>query len=137
MSDPTAASPTPPAITNDERILPGVVYALYLIGLSHGLTILVGVIMAYICRDKAGPVARSHYDFLIGTFWKSIPLLLVTAVAFTVGLVLSIVLIGIPILMGSLFLFGAIWVWFLVRCVIGAVHLVRGEAYPRPDTWLA
>lgn len=138
MSEPAATTQSPPpASTTDERVLPGIVYALYLIGLSHGLTILIGVIMAYVCRDKAGPVARSHHEFLIGTFWKSVPFLLLAFVAFVVGLVLSIVLIGIPILMGAIFLFSAIWLWFLIRCVVGAIYLFRGEAHPRPDTWLA
>jgi len=139
MSEPTTTimEPTPPArATSDERILPGIAYALYIAALFNGFTALIGVIMAYVCRDSASPTARSHYDFLIGTFWKSIPFLLVTAVIFTVGLVLSIVLVGIPILMGALFLVGAWWVWFFVRCVLGAIYLARGEAHPRPGSWL-
>lgn len=137
MSETATQNPPPAASTQDERILPGIVYALYLIGLTHGLTIIIGVIMAYVCRDSASEKQRTHYDFLISTFWKAVPLLLITFAAFTVGLVLSIVLIGIPIVMASAFAFGAIWLWFLIRCVVGAVYLAQDQAHPRPNTWLA
>jgi len=138
MSEPTTTvEPTPPAaVAGDERVLPGIAYALYIAALFNGFTALIGVIMAYVCKDSASPVAKSHYDFLIGTFWKSIPILLITGVIFAVGMVLSIVLIGIPIVMGAMFLLGAWWVWFFVRCVLGAIYLARGEAHPRPGTWL-
>jgi uncharacterized membrane protein len=31
---------------------------------------------------------------------------------------------------------GAISVFFVVRTIMGLVYLLRGEAYPRPRTWL-
>lgn len=136
MSEPAAAAPQK-SLTTDERFLPGITYALYLLQFFTGFTVLIGVIMAYVCRDNAEPVAKSHYDFLISTFWRSIPFLLVALVAGTVGLVLSIVLIGIPILMAAVFLFAAVCVWYLIRCVVGAVKLAQGQPHPRPDTWLA
>jgi uncharacterized membrane protein len=138
MSEPAAATtPPPPATTTDERVLPGIVYGLYFLQLFTGFTVLIGVIMAYVLRDRATEVTRSHYDFLIATFWKAIFPLLVSIVAFVVGLVLSIVLIGIPILMGAVFMFAAICVWYLIRCVVGAVYLAQNQAHPRPETWLA
>ena len=134
----TRAEPPPPsAPAHEDRTLPIVVYVLYLIGLTHGLTILIGVIVAYVARDGAGPVARSHYDLLIRTFWVSVVGLLIVLMIGTVGLVLTLVLIGFPILMGAGFLLLALWVWALVRCIVGLIHLSRGEAYPRPGTWLA
>ncbi|HYG26375.1 MAG TPA: hypothetical protein VD906_05675 [Caulobacteraceae bacterium] len=136
MSEPAAATPSK-SLSSDERALPGIVYALYVCQFFTGFTVLIGVIMAYVCRDRSDGIARSHYDFLISTFWRSIPFLLLVAVSGTIGLVLSIVLIGIPILAFAAFLFVVICVWYLVRLVIGAVHLARGEAHPRPDTWLA
>ena len=133
----TPETPPPAKAGHEDRVLPAIVYALYLIGLTHGLTILIGVIIAYVARDGAGPVARSHYDFLIRTFWPALIGMLLIFLIGTVGLVLTLVLIGFPILMGAAFLFFALWVWFLVRCIVGAIHLARGEAFPRPETWLA
>jgi uncharacterized membrane protein len=134
----TIAEPPPPVKAgHEDRVLPAIVYVLYLVGLTHGLTILIGVIIAYVARDGAGPVARSHYDFLIRTFWPALVGLLMVFLIGTVGLVLTLVLIGFPILMGAGFLFLALWVWILVRCIVGVVYLARGEAHPRPNTPLA
>jgi uncharacterized membrane protein len=132
------AAPQPPAKpAHEDKVLPVITYVLYLIGLTHGLTILIGVIIAYVARDGAGPVARSHYDFLIRTFWPALIGVLVAGAAMVVGVVLSLVLIGFPILFAAGALFLAIWVWVMVRCIVGLIYLSRGEAHPRPATWLA
>lgn len=49
---------------------------------------------------------------------------------------LLVVLIGIPIIVLGGLIIGAIGLWFAARCVAGLYYLVRGEAYPRPLTWL-
>jgi uncharacterized membrane protein len=137
MQPATTQAPPPPA-TDDDRLGPGIVYGLYILSfLSVWFTAVIGVIVAYVMRDKAGPVARSHYDYLIATFWWSVPALLLALVLVAVGLPLSLILIGIPILMASAFVFLAWFLWFVVRCIVGAVYLARGEAHPRPDTLLA
>lgn len=139
MTETVEAAETPPPAkpAHEDRVLPAIVYVLYLVGLTHGLTILIGVIIAYVARDGAGPVARSHYEFLIRTFWPALIGMLLVFLIGAVGMVLSLVLIGIPIVMGAIFLFCALWVWFLVRCIVGVVYLARGEAHPRPTTPLA
>jgi uncharacterized membrane protein len=139
MSDPTTtAAPTPPPIaTSDERTLPAIAYALYVLQFFTGFTALIGVIIAYVGRDRAGPVAKSHYDMLIRTFWWSIPPLLLVLMMTVIGVPLMFVLIGFPILIAAGVVFLLWFVWFVVRCAIGAVHLARGEAYPRPDAILA
>ena len=42
---------------SEDRTLPTVVYALYLLGLINGLTVIIGVIIAYANRDRASPWA--------------------------------------------------------------------------------
>ena len=37
-------------------------------GLVNGLTVLIGLLIAYSNRDRAGPVMESHYTFQIRTF---------------------------------------------------------------------
>ncbi|MBS0489369.1 DUF4870 family protein [Phenylobacterium sp. 58.2.17] len=123
-------------VTTEDRVLPAVVYGLYLLGLVNGLTILVGLVVAYINLDKAGPRMRTHYDFQIRTFWIGLAIFLSLGLLIGISAVLSLVLIGIPFLMLFLFLWGAVGVWFAVRCIIGLVYVSQDQAYPRPNTWL-
>ncbi len=123
-------------VTTEDRVLPAVVYGLYLLGLVNGLTTLVGLVVAYINLDKAGPRMRTHYDFQIRTFWIGLAIFLSLGLLIGISAVLSLVLIGIPFLMLFLFLWGAVGVWFAVRCIIGLVYVSQDQAYPRPNTWL-
>jgi uncharacterized membrane protein len=132
MSDATQV----PERADEDKLLPIVVYALYLLGFTNGLTFLVGLIVAYVNRAEAGPVNASHYTFAIRTFWMSIGWFLAALALFLVGLALAVVLVGIPLIILSCAIFAAIGLWFAVRTILGLVHLLRGEAYPRPQTWL-
>lgn len=123
-------------VTTEDRVLPAVVYGLYLLGLVNGLTILVGLVVAYINLDKAGRRMRTHYDFQIRTFWIGLAIFLSLGLLIGISAILSLVLIGIPFLMLFLFLWGAVGVWFAVRCIVGLVYISQDQAYPRPNTWL-
>lgn len=118
--------------TTEDKTLPVIVYALYLLGLVNGLTILIGLVIAYANRDNAGPRMASHYTFLIYTFWVGLIASIAVGAAAIVGAILSVVLIGIPILLLAGAAACAIYIWFIVRCVVGLIHLSRGDAYPRP-----
>jgi uncharacterized membrane protein len=135
MSDPVSTPLAPVAV--DDRTMPAVTYGLYLLGFaSGGLTTLIGLIVAYANRGAAAPAMASHYTFLIRTFWLSAVWALIAGALVVIGLPLSFILIGIPILKLGFLIWGLIAVWFAVRCVLGAIHLARGEAYPRPRAWL-
>src|ERR1700761_1305416 len=123
--------------SSDDRTLPTVVYALYLLGLINGLTVIIGVIIAYANRDRAGPRTQSHYTFQIRTFWLAIVLWLIAGMMFAVGGLLAVILIGIPFLMLGALILGLTHIWFAVRSIVGLMHVSRDEAYPRPRTWLA
>ena len=125
-----------PDHAEEDKVLPIVVYALYLLGFTNGLTFLVGLIVAYVNRETAGPINASHYTFAIRTFWLSIWWFLVGLGLVFVGLALLVLLIGIPIMILGGTILGAISVWFVVRTILGLVYLLKGEAYPRPRTWL-
>lgn len=133
------SAPTPPPATAapvEDKVLPAVVYALYLVGFATGITVILGLILAYVSKDKAGPALRTHYDFQIRTFWMGLAWAVIGALLMVVGVPLSLVLIGIPVVaLGGLIL-ALLGVWFAVRCIVGLIHLSRGEPYPRPDTWL-
>jgi uncharacterized membrane protein len=134
MTD-TAHTPAP-GHAEEDKILPIVVYALYLLGFTNGLTFLVGLIVAYVYRPDAGPINASHYTFAIRTFWLSIWWFLGGLALILVGLVLAVLLIGFPMMIAGGAILSLISVWFVVRTILGLVHLLRGEAYPRPLTWL-
>ena len=121
----------------DDRTLPTVVYALYLLGLINGLTVLIGVIIAYANRSRSGPVTDSHYLFQIRTFWIGIVAWVIAAVLLFWGIPLSFILIGVPLVMLAGLLIAATHIWFAVRCILGLMYLSRGESYPRPRAWLA
>jgi uncharacterized membrane protein len=121
QTDPSADPAVPPAL-QDDKTMPLVVYALYLVGLFNGLTAVVGVILAYVSKGAAPEWMQSHYVFQIRTFWLS----LLFAV---IGGVLTVVGIGFVIL-------AAIWVWIAVRSILGLSWLLKGQAYPTPRSWM-
>lgn len=99
-----------------------IVYVLYLIGLvTGGLTILIGVVMAYIYRDDSPDWLRTHYDSQIRTFWIN---LLYCCIA---GL-LIFVLIGF-------LLYVVIAIWWIVRSIKGLKYLDQRSAYPDYQNW--
>ena len=126
----------------EDKTMPAVCYALYLLGFATcGLTTIIGAVLAHAQQSTAGPDMRTHYTYLIRTFWGFLLLCVaagvVGGVIFAIGVPLTIILVG--------FLFfalaGLIWcvppVWFGVRCVVGLVYLSRGEPHPRPYAVLA
>ncbi len=98
-----------------------IVYVLYLIGLVTGITILVGVIMAYIYKDDSPDWLRTHYESQIRMFW--------------IGLLYCIIAgILVWVLIGFL-LFLVIAIWWIVRCIKGFKHLDSRTPYPDYQSW--
>ena len=94
-----------------------IIYALYAIGLlSAGLTAVAGIFVAYIKRDDTnGTYLRSHYDWLIRTFWWSFlwGVLICVFVVVTIGV--GILVAWIP--------WGILWIWGLYRIIKGWLRL--------------
>lgn len=132
---PAAARP------HEDRVLPGIVYGLYVFGaMSVLITLFIGLIVAYANRATAGERMATHYQFLIQTFWKSIWWFVIGVALVVVGLVLTatvvLAIIGLPMMVIGGIILSVITIWFYVRCAVGVVHLVQDEPYPRPDAWL-
>ena len=126
----------------EDKTMPAVCYGLYLLAFATGgITAIIGLVIAYAQRSSAGPVMATHYTFLIRTFWIGLVLMLVSGVVggiiFGIGAVLSVILIGFPIMALAGLIWGVSAVWFAVRCILGLVVLSRGDAYPRPYAILA
>jgi uncharacterized membrane protein len=128
---PTSAQPDA-----EDRTLPAVVYALYLVGLANGLTVLLGLILALANRDRASPRMRTHYTFLIRTCWLWLAWLVVGGGLVLWGALFSLILIGLPFLGLGLAILGLAHVWFGVRAIVGVIYLARDEPYPRPYAWI-
>ncbi len=108
---------------SNDRAITIAAYALYLaIGVTGGLSALAGVILAYVKQDTLDPVLASHLKFQIRTFWIGL-------VAGLVGLVLTIVFIGVLILI-------ALAIWWLIRNVVGLIRLLEGKPINDPKTWV-
>src|SRR5215467_6088083 len=60
-------TPQTPAVSNYGLALTA--YILYLVGFLTGITVLVGVVIAYLQRDNTDRVSQSHFQFQITTFW--------------------------------------------------------------------
>ena len=125
------------ASATEDKTLPAVCYALYLLAFATGITAIVGLVIAYAQQNAANATMRTHYTFLIRTFWLGLLLMIISGVVFGVGAILSIILIGIPIMGLAGLMFAATAVWYGVRCIVGLVYLSRGEPYPRPYAVLA
>lgn len=103
---------------------PTIVGLLYLSSFLVGITGLVGVVLAYVWKGEARDAwEASHYEYLINTFW-------IGFIGTIIGVILSFVLIGIPILLGVVAL-------TVVRSVLSLVRAQRREPMPNPGTLLA
>jgi uncharacterized membrane protein len=113
MSDPNQAKPQPPLVSgNIFANIPQLVYLLYLLGFVIHPAALVGLVLAFVNRDGASPLERSHYDFQISTFWRGL-------IMVVVGIVAAFVVVGWLILL--------FWVvWTIMRCIKGLTNLSRG-----------
>ena len=141
MTDPLYSEPFPmrsplEEMLNDKTYVVSI-YILYLLGFfSGGVTAVVGLIMAYMLKGAAGPRAYSHYVFAIRTFWLTLVWSLIGAAVLGVGCLLSVVLIGIPILVVAGIGLCILPIWFAVRCVIGLIAALDDRAYERPRAWV-
>ena len=106
----------------DEGFAARFIYILYLAGLIVGVTMLIGLVMAYVYRAGAPAWLASHYRFQIRTFWIGL-------LYSVIGLATSFIFIGFLVLLFVL-------VWLIVRCVRGLKHLSAGEPYPTVEAWL-
>ena len=120
----------------EDRTMPAVVYALYLLGIANGLTVLLGLILALANRGGAGAKMRTHYTFLIRTCWLWLVWIVIGGALILWGIPLSLLLVGFPMMALGWLIIGLVHVWFALRAVIGVIYLARDEPYPRPYSWV-
>jgi uncharacterized membrane protein len=101
-----------------ETMIPTLVYACYATAFLYGLTMLIGVVVAYSYRESgSGKWYQSHYDYQISLFWKSLAFFLLSIpLTFFYGL-------GMVIMIGT-------YIWVIVKIVRGWRCLAEGKAAP-------
>ncbi len=110
-----------PAVTGSDggRSIANIIYILYIIGFFTGITALIGVILAYVNKDKARSPYREHLESQIRLFWLGIVcggvlfmsswiIGIVGAFTWGIGFVLYIFPLGLGI-------------WWLVKTVMGII----------------
>jgi uncharacterized membrane protein len=117
-----------PAQTEAGRGSALVVYGLYLLSIpSFAIFALVGVILAYAARDGAGPLARSHLDDQIRVWWVAFWWAVAVAILGAFGLLLTIVLIGFPLMWLAGLIGFVFFIWFTVKALLGLLALLDGR----------
>jgi len=105
----------PPSEAHNElRDMAAVVYALYAASILVGITLIGGVVVAYLKRDEAaGTWLESHYRWQIRTFWW-------TLLWCAVGTLTLLILVGFLVLLATA-------VWFIYRIAKGWLALRAGR----------
>lgn len=104
-------------------------YGLYLLSIpSLAVFAPIGAGIAFLSRGEAGTLARAHMDeqlrlFVIAAAW-AVALFALSIPAW----LLSLVLIGIPLLFMIAIAGFVVMIWFTVRSALGFLRLLNGEA---------
>ena len=106
-----------------------VVYVLYLMSIpSAGILAFIGLVVAYTARADAVGAARAHIEEQIRMWWAAFWSVAAIIVAHAIGIALTVVLIGIPILLLASLAGLIVMVWFTVKSAMGLIALLDGRA---------
>ena len=99
------------------------IYILFLASfLLSGIPAIIGLVMAYMNRGKAGGFTETHYTWLIRTFW--------------IGLLYSLIAAILMFVVVGVFVAIDVAIWAVIRVVKGLMALGRNEPIPDPQSWL-
>jgi uncharacterized membrane protein len=103
-----------PRSLESEKSLTMVIYALYAASFVVGITAIVAIIINYVKKDDVvGTWLESHFRWQIRTFWFAL-------LWCVIGVPLSFVVIGIPILFAA-------GIWVIYRIVKGWLRLSENK----------
>lgn len=118
-------APTSGSDAEPGRLTALIVYGLYLLSIpSFAVFALVGVILAYVGRDGAGPLARNHLDDQIRVWWAAFVWGAILFVAGAIGWLLTPILIGFPVLWVVALVAFIVMVWFTIKALLGLLKLL-------------
>jgi uncharacterized membrane protein len=90
-------------------------YILYIVGFFTGITVVIGVALAYSNRDTASENVRSHFDWQIKIFWRSVRFFVVLTILYFLIFVIGVFTLSIGFIL-FLIPFG-IWLWWLISTI--------------------
>ncbi|MEO6717279.1 MAG: hypothetical protein ABIM50_08540 [Novosphingobium sp.] len=124
QGQPVAPAPPPVQSAGFDFNHPTIVSLLYLSTFLFGVTVIIGVVLAYVWNGEThAEWESSHYEYLIRTFWIGL-------IASMISFVLMIVLVGF-------LLWIAVGVLVVVRSVLSLINAQKQMPMPNPETWLA
>lgn len=119
---PAPGAPPPAASSGFDFNRPTIISLLYLSSCVLGVTVLIGIVLAYVWRGEAhADWESSHYTYLIRTFWLGL-------LGSVISVLLMIALIGFILIVG-------VAVLVIVRCVLSLVNAQKQQPMPQPETW--
>ncbi len=120
---------TSPAVTDQGKAAALTVYVLYLLSIpSAGMLALAGVMVALICKHNAAGVWHAHLHSQI-RIWAIAFLWCIVIFAVTLlGWVLTVVLIGFPIVWMAGIAGFVVMLWFTIKSVLGLIALMENRA---------
>ena len=90
-------------------------YILYIVGFFIPITPLIAVALAYSNRETASETMRSHFDWQIKIFWRSVKFLVAQLLLYFVLTIVGVLTLGIGFIL-YVIPFG-IWIWWLVSTI--------------------
>lgn len=120
------------ALSSEGRTLLLVTHVLMLMSVVTGATGLVAAMIAYMSMRDAPEDQRSHYEYVIRTFWIAL-----IAVVALFAIAFSFVLFPFAFLpMYGRLLYLLISLWVMVRSIVGIMRLMGGSGIANPNTLL-
>lgn len=118
----------PPPVIETGRGTAVLVYVLYLLSIpSAAVFAVIGVIIALTGKEGAGPLARAHLEHQVRIWFTAFWWVIVLMVVSLVGVILSFILIGIPILWLVAIGFLIIQIWFTIVSLLGLIALLNNQ----------
>jgi len=142
---PATATPAR-AIPSDTANHAKIIYFMNLAGvLTFGVTSLVGLVWAYVSRNEGTDLTRSHFDYQIATFTKSVilgfALLVIAGIMFGISFAAGFVSFALGSLLASLVSFAwgvgglGLVIWNIARSVKGLLILGRNAPIRNARVW--
>ena len=118
-----------PTMSDNGKAAALCVYVLYLLSIpSAGVLSLAGVMVALICREGASGVWRAHLHDQIRIWGIAFIWWIVIFAVSMIGVALTLVLIGFPVLWLAGIASFVVLLWFTFKSVIGMIALLEGRA---------
>ncbi|MBZ2169467.1 DUF4870 family protein [Marinobacter sp. F4216] len=100
-----------------------IAYGLMVVGFFTGIFWIIGAVWAMVKKEDAkGSIFEDHFSNIIKTFWFGLGLPIL-------GIVLTFMLLGYPILFVGYPILFVVWIWSIYKVVKGLSKITANKAY--------